>query len=158
MSDPQSSGKANGNRRQSETSAQEPWYKDGLKFTCSGCGDCCTGAPGWVWVNKEEIAAIAELIGEQDVEKFEAEYVRKVGIRKSLREFPNGACVFFNEETRGCNVYEARPRQCRTWPFWDSNLKSPETWKQTCEVCPGSGRGKHHDLVQIESQRKQMRI
>ena len=22
----------------------EPWYKDGLRFKCTGCGDCCTGA------------------------------------------------------------------------------------------------------------------
>ena len=136
----------------------EPWYRDGLKFTCSGCGDCCTGAPGWVWVNKEEIAAIAGVIEEKDIERFEEQYVRKIGIRKSLKEFPNGDCVFFNSETRGCDVYEARPRQCRTWPFWDSNLKSPGTWKQTCEECPGSGQGKLHSLVQIESQRKEIRI
>ncbi len=39
--------------------SQQPWYQDGLKFRCTGCGDCCTGAPGYVWVNKEEIAALA---------------------------------------------------------------------------------------------------
>jgi hypothetical protein len=38
---------------------EHPWYKDGLRFTCTGCGDCCTGAPGYVWVNKEEIEALA---------------------------------------------------------------------------------------------------
>lgn len=140
------------------TSDEELWYKDGLKFTCSGCGDCCTGAPGWVWVNKQEIEDIAAVIGESDIEEFERLYVRKIGIRKSLIEFPNGDCVFFDEQTRGCNVYEARPRQCRTWPFWDSNLKSEATWKQTCEECPGSGTGKLHDLVQIEDQRSKIKI
>lgn len=39
--------------------ASTPWYADGLKFKCTGCGDCCTGAPGYVWVNKAEIEAIA---------------------------------------------------------------------------------------------------
>ena len=53
----------------------EPWYKDGLQFECSQCGDCCTGAPGYVWVNKQEIAALAADIGEDDVAAFEKKYV-----------------------------------------------------------------------------------
>jgi uncharacterized protein len=134
-----------------------PWYHAGLRFTCSQCGDCCTGAPGHVWVNNDEIAAIAAVIG-MDLVQFEDQYVRRVGARKSLKEFPNGDCVFFNNETRGCSVYAARPRQCRTWPFWDSNLKTPEDWKHTCSVCPGSGQGKLHDLDAIEAQRKVMKV
>jgi Fe-S-cluster containining protein len=135
----------------------EPWYADGLKFKCSQCGDCCTGAPGFVWVTNEEIAALAGLVGES-VEKFERQYVRTVGIRKSLREFPNGDCVFFDGETRKCTVYSARPRQCRTWPFWDSNLASPEAWERTCEICPGSGQGKVYQLEEIEKLRETIRI
>lgn len=137
--------------------SDQPWYRDGLKFTCSGCGDCCTGEPGYVWVNKQEIADLAALI-EMTVEQFEDHYTRKIGIRRSLKEFPNGDCVFFNTETRKCNVYSARPRQCRTWPFWDSNLKTPEAWEATCESCPGSGRGKLHQLESIEEQRSLMKI
>ena len=134
-----------------------PWYKNGLQFQCSQCGDCCTGAPGYVWVNGEEIRALAELV-KLDLEAFEEKYVRKVGIRKSLVEFPNGSCVFFNDATRKCTVYDARPRQCRTWPFWDSNLNSPESWQHTCEVCPGSGKGKLYELSQIETQRKIVKV
>ena len=138
--------------------SDEPWYAEGLRFKCSQCGDCCTGAPGYVWVNKQEIANIAAEIGEEDVEEFERLYVRKVGIRKSLKEFPNGDCVFFDNEKRCCNVYDARPRQCRTWPFWDSNLRSEETWEDTCEACPGSGKGKLYQLEEIEAQRKVTKI
>ena len=133
------------------TSSANPWYKDGLRFQCTGCGDCCTGAPGFVWVNKAEIAQLAELL-ELGVPEFEAEYVRKVGIRKSLVEFGNGDCVFFDNKTRKCTVYSARPRQCRTWPFWRSNLRTPETWAETCQECPGSGKGKLYSLAEIEEQ------
>lgn len=133
--------------------AEQPWYKDGLRFQCTQCGDCCTGAPGYVWVNQAEVEAIAAELGESDVEAFEDMYVRKVGIRRSLREFPNGDCVFFDTENRKCTVYNARPRQCRTWPFWDSNLKSPAAWAATCEVCPGSGKGKLYQIEHIESHR-----
>lgn len=135
----------------------KPWYAEGLQFTCSGCGDCCTGAPGYVWLNNEDIRGMAAEL-ELSVEDFEAKYVRSVGIRKSLIEYENGDCVFFDNQSRKCEVYGARPRQCRTWPFWDSNLKSPKAWAETCEICPGSGTGKLHDLEQIEAQRKVMRL
>ena len=117
---------------------KQPWYKDGLKFQCTGCGDCCTGAPGYVWVNREEIGNLAARVGLAP-DEFESRYVRDVGRRKSLVEYKNGDCVFFDGETRKCRVYDARPRQCRTWPFWDSNIRTPEAWADTCEVCPGSG-------------------
>jgi Fe-S-cluster containining protein len=138
-------------------STDEPWYKDGLRFQCTGCGDCCTGAPGYVWVNKEEIAAIAALVG-LEVPEFESRYVRDVGVRKSLKEYANGDCVFFDGKTRKCRVYAARPRQCRTWPFWESNLRTPEAWEHTCQVCPGSGTGRLYQLEQIESQKAAIRI
>ena len=134
------------------------WYKNGLRFTCSECGDCCTGAPGYVWVNKQEIAALAEVVSDGDVEQFEAEYVRKVGIRKSLREHKDGACVLFDRDSRKCTVYEQRPRQCRTWPFWESNLRTPEAWADTCAICPGSGEGKLHQLAEIEEARELFRV
>ena len=137
--------------------SDKPWYAEGLQFQCTGCGDCCTGAPGYVWVNNEEVAALANVTGES-VEEFERLYVRKVGVRKSLREFPNGDCVFFDGQSRRCTVYAARPRQCRSWPFWDSNLRTPEAWEATCEVCPGSGKGKLHQLQNIEQQRAMIRI
>ena len=126
----------------------EPWYRAGLKFFCTGCGDCCTGAPGYVWVNKAEIEAMTAAVG-IPLEEFERRYVRAVGIRKSLIEFANGDCVFFDGESRKCRVYEARPRQCRTWPFWASNLSSPESWEEISERCPGCNRGRRTPLGKI---------
>ncbi|MFC1759502.1 YkgJ family cysteine cluster protein [Planctomycetota bacterium] len=149
--------KKNSVRKSSKDQPDEPWYSDGLKFKCSQCGDCCTGAPGFVWVNKQEIADLAKEL-ETDVETFEDQYVRRIGIRKSLKEFPNGDCVFFDSQTRKCQVYAARPRQCKTWPFWDSNLRTPEAWELTCEVCPGSGKGKLYQLDQIEERRGVMKV
>jgi hypothetical protein len=136
----------------------QPWYQEGLCFDCTQCGNCCTGAPGYVWVNAEEIAALADRLGFDSPQAFEEQYVRRIGIRKSLREYPNGDCVFFDVERRRCSVYEQRPRQCRTWPFWNSNLKSPEAWESVCEICPGSGKGKLYSLEAIETQRGVIRV
>lgn len=138
--------------------SDKPWYANGLKFQCTQCGDCCTGAPGYVWVNKAEIAELANVIGEPDVEAFEDQYVRKIGIRKSLREFPNGDCVFFDSEKRTCTVYSARPRQCRTWPFWESNVRTKEDWERTCEQCPGSGTGRLYQIEEIQQQSAVIKI
>src|ERR1700679_3518547 len=94
----------------------DSWFKDGLRFKCTQCGNCCTGAPGFVWVNQEEIQALAKRFSTSE-EAFEKQFVRRVGSRMSLVEYPNGDCVFFDNEARRCTVYEDRPRQCRTWPF-----------------------------------------
>ena len=130
------------------------WYQDGLRFQCTQCGDCCTGAPGYVWVNKTEIETLAAKL-EMSVTSFETQFVREVGVRKSLVEFSNGDCVFFDAAARKCTVYDARPRQCRTWPFWDSNVRTPEAWAHTCQVCPGSGQG---NLVTVDEIVKQVAV
>lgn len=135
---------------------EESWYQDGLKFECTRCGACCTGAPGYVWVNKQEIADIAALRGEA-AESVTAAYVRRVGARHSLREQANGDCVFYDRE-RGCTVYAARPRQCRSWPFWDNNLKTPQAWGQTCQECPGAGKGTFFSVEQVQAQAAMIRI
>ena len=122
----------------------------GLAFTCSACGDCCTGDPGHVWVNEAEIAALAGAL-DLTVPTFEEQYVRKVGSRRSLFERFNGDCILFDGATRRCTVYEARPTQCRTWPFWPSNVESPEAWAETCEACPGSGQGQLHSVASIRA-------
>jgi Fe-S-cluster containining protein len=123
----------------------DPWYQDGLRFGCTRCGNCCTGAPGFVWVNDAEVAAIAAYRGEP-VQEVTARFTRRVDGQRSLRERANGDCVFYDRR-QGCTIYPVRPRQCRTWPFWDSNLATPADWERTCKLCPGSGQG---ELIPVE--------
>jgi len=126
----------------------EVWYKDGLRFTCTRCGDCCTGAPGFVWVDDQEIAALAEFLG-LPMEEVRQAHTKATSRGRSLREKVNGDCIYYDREGRGCGVYPVRPRQCRTWPFWESNVATPEQWQATCEVCPGSGKGELFSVEQI---------
>lgn len=134
-----------------EADAGEPWYAAGLPFTCSQCGDCCTGTPGAVWVSDEELAAIAAELG-KPVGEIRLLHTKLIAGRWSLRDDPNGDCVFLDPQTRRCQVYAARPMQCRAWPFWPSNIATKESWNRTCEVCPGSGRGMLHTLEVIQKQ------
>ena len=118
---------------------EQAWYQDGLRFRCTRCGHCCTGPPGFVWLNDEEVSAIARYRGETK-EQTEALYTRLCDGERSLKEKANGDCVFYDRQA-GCTIYPVRPRQCRTWPFWESNLATPETWQKTRGVCPGAGQG-----------------
>ncbi|MCC9602088.1 YkgJ family cysteine cluster protein [Stieleria sp. JC731] len=134
-----------------------PWYSEGLSFECTQCGLCCSGEPGYVWVDDSEIAAMAKQM-QMELDDFESKFIRKVGADKSLREYPDGDCILLDPEKRTCLVYQARPIQCRTWPFWDSNLSSKKDWKETCEACPGAGKGKLYTFEQIEVQRKEKSV
>ena len=126
---------------------EAPWYREGLAFSCTRCGACCTGAPGYVWVSHEEIARLAQFRGDS-IDEFSARFVRQVGDRYSLIERPGGDCVFWDRQA-GCTVYAARPVQCQTWPFWPENVETEEDWAGVKQVCPGSGRGRLYTAQEI---------
>lgn len=124
-----------------------PWYEPGLRFECTRCGACCAGAPGYVWVEYDEIERLAVAL-RMSIERFGRSYLRRVGERLSLVETPDYACVFWDSRD-GCRVYDARPDQCRTWPFWSRNLATPGDWDRTARGCPGIGIGPIYSVEQI---------
>lgn len=126
----------------------DPWYAAGLRFSCQRCGACCTGAPGYVWLDTEDAAALATRLGLESA-GFLARYTRRVDDRLSLREAADGRCVLF-ESGLGCRAYEARPRQCRTWPFWARIVATPAAWMREAADCPGIGAGEVIGAAQIE--------
>ncbi len=89
-------------------------------------------------------------------------YTRRIGQRRSLNETRTSFghdCVFLDRTTHPgkaiCGLYDARPMQCRTWPFWPENLESPEAWRAVKErtPCPGMDSGPVHDFVTITIER-----
>jgi uncharacterized protein len=146
-----------------EDKSGRPWYADGLCFSCTQCGNCCTGGPGYVWTSDVEIDRFAAFL-RMDRKEFLKKYCRMIGGRVSLKERKNHRgeydCVFLEEiETepgkrrRVCTVYDVRPLQCRTWPFWDGLLKSRKNWNAASEGCPGINKGKAYTKEQIEALR-----
>lgn len=113
-----------------------PWYRQGLRFSCTQCGKCCTGSPGFIWVTEAEMNEMADFL-KLSLKDFKRLYVKKVGQRYSLveKKTENHSCVFYREKK--CQVYAARPLQCRAYPFWKENLLSEESWKQTAQECEG---------------------
>ncbi len=112
-----------------------PWYKEGLSFSCTGCGKCCTGSPGYVWVSDEEIEAIASHL-KITFKECTKKYLRRVHGKWSLIEKKKTYdCVFLRDNA--CILYSARPVQCRTYPFWPEIIKSKETWEDAARECEG---------------------
>src|SRR5262249_28170064 len=130
---------------QGSNAMDEVWFEDGLRFTCTRCGHCCTGEPGFVWVDDEELACIAAFLDESP-DEVRGLYTKLARRGRSLLEKANGDCVFY-DRTAGCTIYPVGPKQCRTWPFWETNVATPEQWQRTCEICPGSGKG---ELIPVE--------
>ena len=123
------------------------WYEHGLRFSCTQCGNCCTGPPGAVWFNDDEGRAMAKQRG-ITVETFYEQNARKVGSKWSLKErVVEGKhdCIFLDRSTQkpSCSLYEVRPSQCRSWPFWKENLQSKAAWQHAKDEtpCPGMDTG-----------------
>jgi len=136
-------------------SRQEKWYAAGLRFKCLQCGNCCSGAPGYVWVDRRTIERIAAFLGREE-QWLGKKHLRRVGFRYSLTEKPNGDCVFLvHEDGRTtCSIHPVRPTQCRAWPFWGDNLRSRSKWEAAARDCPGMNRGRLHSLAVIEELRR----
>ena len=104
---------------------------------CASCeGNCCIGESGYIWSTPSEIDAMADFL-KIGRDKFLKDFTRKVGYRISLRELKiKGSfhCIFFDPDKKGCSIYPVRPKQCRTFPFWD-HFK--ENIDEVVKECPG---------------------
>ena len=129
-------------------SVEQPdeWYRDGLRFTCNQCGNCCTGEPGYVYFNDEELEKMAAYT-QLSVEEFVKRHAHRIHGQWSLNERlgPDGHdCVFLQRDENHkalCAIYPVRPTQCRTWPFWPENLETPEDYVRAARDCEGMRKG-----------------
>lgn len=138
-----------------EDDRRPPWYADGLRFECvPDCGQCCVNHDDYSYVYLEDgdAEALAAHLGIEDVEFRERFTVEEDGLTALRMESPR--CVFLDDMR--CGVYEARPTQCRTFPFWRENLGNGRAWRRLGRFCPGIGRGAVHSArtIRIEAARR----
>ncbi len=112
-----------------------PWFEEGLRFKCTGCGACCTGSPGYVYLSLPDLEKLAQHKGLTN-EEFARQYTRLLDGQYALLDKSGSYdCIFL--ENKRCTVYEVRPVQCRTFPWWLHNLRDPSDWKEAAERCEG---------------------
>ncbi len=110
-----------------------------FSFQCKGCGNCCAGGEGYIWLTREEQTEISEAL-KIPLEKFLKKYTKNINGRISLIEFQNSKndywCIFL-DKNRKCKIYEHRPKQCRTYPYWKEIMDDDEYLKLNAEICNG---------------------
>jgi Fe-S-cluster containining protein len=120
----------------------ETWWQDGVRFECQGSGKCCTshGEFGFVFLTPQDRKRFADHLGMR-VSDFTRKYCEKTGGVWHLKEDPkNPDCLFL--KNKRCGVYEARPTQCRTWPFWPEVMNAKAWASEVKAFCPGVGKGR----------------
>jgi len=118
-----------------------------IKFIClKDCSNCCSVPGGFVFLTEKEAEGAAEYLSMQ-YQEFIDHFTRQIDDELALMDGENEACVFLDKHS--CLIYPKRPQQCRTFPFWQQNMKSEKNWEFTKKVCPGLGRGKRLSASQI---------
>lgn len=107
-------------------------------FSCQRCSRCCRKEPGIVMLTKEDVDRAAnrlKLPQETFLEQYCREIYRDGIVFAGLKEKKNYDCIFWQDS--GCLIYEVRPLQCETFPFWPYLVESDLAWEQEKRRCPG---------------------
>lgn len=144
-----------------------------MNFECQqSCGGkCCTidwqsDMPGavFVFLTKEDTARLEKFLGAtrhafSNVGYFDSTRFTREPSKQRYVKSAQHSCTFFKEGK--CSVYEARPTQCRTYPYWPENIVDGQLSEEAALACPGVGKGsaRHaaHLLVTQHSADKELR-
>lgn len=131
--------------------SRKPFWQEGLKFQCQGSGKCCVshGAYGFVFLTLSDRKRMAKHLG-LTTAAFTRTYCDKKDDVWKLKDAATADCHFLKDKR--CGIYEARPTQCRTWPFWPEVLEARAWQRDVVSFCPGVGKGKLWSKQEIEAQ------
>lgn len=116
---------------------------DSLRFACQpNCTRCCD-MEGFVYLTETDLQKAAAHL-KLSAEEFEQRYVYRTRHQRRLRKPRGSQCTFLT--INGCGIHQAKPTQCRLFPFWPHLVESRAEWAKTAKWCPGIGQG---ELVQI---------
>ena len=133
---------------------RQPWYASGLEFDCvPECGACCTrhGDYAYVYLSEDDTRRLADHL-DLDPRAFLNEHT-VIDDGDVVLKMVEPECPFLDGWR--CTVYEARPVQCRTFPFWPEHLKSSTAWRDLAAEVPGIGRGRRHGEGEIRRRQRE---
>ncbi len=148
---------AAGRSQQMPKQEKSKWYDEGIQFECQGSGKCCMsrGEYGFVYLTDDDAANAARAL-KITKKKFIEDYCEYDEKLLALKGDPNSPdCIFLNDKK--CSIYEGRPVQCRTWPFWPEVMNA-KAWKKNVEsFCPGVNKGRLYTKEEIEKVLKEQK-
>ena len=135
-----------------------PWWKDGVRFECQGSGGCCLsrGTHGYVYLTLADRRRLAKQL-QISTREFTRHYCQsedgwfyiKPAATEVKKPDEDHACRFL--DGKRCSVYEGRPAQCRTWPFWPENMRAKAWDREIVKFCPGVGKGRLYPADEIRA-------
>jgi hypothetical protein len=127
----------------------DKFWKNGVRFECQGTGRCCTsrGSYGYVYLTLKDRQRLAKHL-KLTTRAFTQKYCINTDGYFHLNDLKEN-CQFL--EGKGCSVYEARPAQCRTWPFWPENMSAKAWNREVVSFCPGVGKGRLYSEDEIKA-------
>ena len=125
------------------TEAPAPDTERGLRFECTQCGKCCwtRGQYSHVYLTKQDLASLAAAVG-LSVAETRRRYTFRDENGWTELDFREGRCVMLDAKTNLCTVYESRPTQCRTFPFWPEMIRRGKWTAEARRICEGVGNGR----------------
>ncbi len=128
---------------------RKKFYSDGIHFECQDCGKCCLSRNeyAYVYLTAYDRRRLSDFLN-ITTREFTINFTDKTDGYLHLK-YPDKDCLFL--EDGRCGVYEARPRQCRSWPFWPENMKKKVWEKEVAPYCKGVGKGKLYTAGDIET-------
>ncbi|MCF2140161.1 MAG: YkgJ family cysteine cluster protein [Candidatus Lokiarchaeota archaeon] len=130
----------------------------GIYFNCTQCGKCCSSdSEGYIfvfWNDIKRISTFLKLSYEEFAQKYlnivEFEFtlwdtnLENTHIQKSMDTLVlnfslDQNCIFLIsiDEIWGCQIYQARPKQCELYPFWSMIMISERNFINHQRICPG---------------------
>ena len=120
----------------------QPFFeRQPLHFSCTACGKCCaTAGEYYVFLGADEAEAIRAHLG-LSKSWFRRRYLRRLEAGELVLAVGAAERCIFLDESSQCSIYQARPLQCRTYPFWPELLGSERAWQREAARCEGINRG-----------------
>ena len=121
-----------------------------MNFSCQdSCGGKCCSLTAWegafVFLTKEDRQRLTRYLQKpiEEIAEFNFFDWTRFSTVKTFQWYLRPGkygCQFL--KTGKCQVYDARPIQCRTYPYWAENLTNDGQWtEKTKKACPGIGKG-----------------
>ncbi|KAI9913709.1 hypothetical protein PsorP6_005344 [Peronosclerospora sorghi] len=120
------------------------WSLSRDELSLHKCGQCCTGNRGHVRVNERECQELAQATNLSLIE-LRRRYTREIEEEDAdgqktthfvLKQTSDDRQCIFLQGSK-CSVYNARPTQCRTFPWWPQHLVSDYDWQVAAAKCEG---------------------
>ncbi len=126
-----------------------PFFAGGLRFQCQGSSHCCRAqkVETFVFLEITDRRRLAAFLG-LSTAAFTRAYCGKTDDAFHLRH-PMRDCEFLQDGR--CRIYDARPVQCRTWPFWPENMDERVWREEIAPFCAGVGKGRRYSRAEIDA-------